>query len=70
MYVVENDWKLEVRVEENGHNTRVMRIFDDEREEELNPRNVRRYRLNYRGITLGDVREGTEIVTNISEIIK
>ena len=71
LYKVKNDWKVEVRVDDEGYNTQVVRIHDDdsESEEVLVSKDVKRYKLKYKGISAKDVREGVEIANGIADLI-
>ena len=69
LYKVKNDWKVEVRVDDEGYNTKVVRIHDDDFEEELVSKDVKKYKLKYEGISAEDVREGVEIANGIADLI-
>ena len=62
---------MEVRVDDEGYNTQVVRIHDDdsESEEVLVSKDVKRYKLKYKGISAKDVREGVEIANGIADLI-
>ena len=60
---------MEVRVDDEGYNTKVVRIHDDDFEEELVSKDVKKYKLKYEGISAEDVREGVEIANGIADLI-
>ena len=60
---------MEVRVDDEGYNTQVVRIHDDDSEEVLVSIDVKRYKLKYKGISAKDVREGVEIANGIADLI-
>ena len=60
---------MEVRVDDEGHNTKVVRIHDDDSEEVLVSKDVKTYKLKYKGTSKEDVREGVEIANGIADLI-
>ena len=60
---------MEVRVDDQGYNTQVFRIHDDDSEEELVSKDVKTYKLKYEGTTKEDVRDGVEIANGIADLI-
>ena len=60
---------MEVRVDDEGYNTQVVRILDDDSEEVLVSKDVKKYKLKYEGISAKDVREGVEIAHGIADLI-
>ena len=69
LYKVKNDWEVEVRVDNEGYNTQVVRIHDDDSEEVLVSKDVKTYKLKYQGTSAEDVREGVEIANGIADLI-
>ena len=61
---------MEVRVDDEGYNTQVVRIHDDDSEEVLVSKDVKKYKLKYEGISVVDaVRLGFEIANGIADLI-
>ena len=62
---------MEVRVDDEGYNTQVVRIHDDdsESEEVLVSKDVKTYKLKYKGTSIEAVREGVEIANGIADLI-
>ena len=60
---------MEVRVDDEGYNTQVVRILDDDSEEVLVSKDVKKYKLKYEGISAEDVRVGVEIANGIADLI-
>ena len=60
---------MEVRVDDEGYNTQVVRIYNDDSEEVLKSKDVKQYKVKYQGVSIDDVREGVEIANGIADLI-